>query len=396
MAAKLRDHSSERLSGRLSRSSFSGSGVTEPWGELKDLVAKCPEWNPLCFGKSIWISTRYNDGEKGMIELDFANQRKRAFTYPAGLRPNKHVICKYDDETIVIVDGKNGKLATFNINTHDFSDPVEIPKLGFHCSAIAIKKYIHIFHGSKNENNQYLIYSMKNGKITTFKDDECPTQMHHVAVTAVTKGKGTKIYKFGVEKEGTNGPVHSFFTGTLKAKNGRKMGSQPIQWKETPKFALPKPLFGGGYVQYKSFIVIFGGSSNATVSILNMNNNTGWNVAAFKCPTVGQFAAVMDNEEENIHLFTYDQDVGAMRKDGYKALGSRQFVVGLKALGIKKDNGDEKVDEKEIDDIKSGDDVMSGQETQDDDEYGMFVHVRECNMNRNFQNVQYRRHDLKE
>lgn len=299
-----------RASSRIPRSSFATLPVNKPWTALKSLVATCPERNPLPFGKSIWISTRYNDGEKGMIEYDCSSKSiKQIVPYPQGFKPLHHTICKYKEDTIVIIDGPHGSLITFNVTDNSFGKPVDIPRVGYHPSAIAVKKYIHIFHGSKNKKNEYFVYSMQKGTVTTFNDHKCPTQPEHIAVT---KGTDDTFYKFGVQNEGS-----SFFTGALKKKDG----SEPIQWTESPQFALKEPFIGSGYVHYESYIITFGGRSNDSVSILDLREESGWKSLDFQCPAAFQYSAAVGNDRK-IHLFSYDED-------------SRMHIaVRLKAFGI--------------------------------------------------------------
>ena len=308
--------------------SFKADG--NEWTTLQTIKARCPSWNPLCFGSSIWISTDYDDGEKGMVEYDCTtNTIKQVVSYPNGVAPSYHTVCKYKDDTIVIADGYRGVVVTFNVNTKSFSEPVPIPKVGRWCSAIAVQEYIHIFHGQDNKKSEYVVHSMNERTVNTFKDESCSVPMRDVAVT---KGEGNTYYKFGGYDWSTNKPVNSFYIGSLTNNDG----SKPLHWKKTNKFTLKKPLSYFGYVQREPFIVILGGYSSGCediVCILDLRDDSGWKPAAFTCPIKSSYTATLDNDE-NIHLFTYGD--------------KKHFSVGIKTLGIDLEGND---DEKKEDDV---------------------------------------------
>ena len=269
-----------------------------------------------------------------MVEYDCTtNTIKQVVSYPNGVEPYYHTVCKYKDDTIVIADGHNGVVVTFNVNTKIFSEPVSFSKVGSWCSAIAVQEYIHIFHGDENKKSEYVVYSMNERTANTSKDESSSVPMSGVALT---KGEGNTYYKFGGFDYSTGKPVNSFFIGSLTNNDGAK----PLIWRQTNKFTLKKPPSHFGYVQRGPFIVILGGWSGDwedTVSILDLRDDSGWRPSAFTCPLKTRYIATLDNDE-NIHLFTW----GASHK--------KHFSVGLKTLGIELEDRDDEKGSDEDDD----------------------------------------------
>ena len=311
----------------------SRKGANE-WTPLEVLDVDYPDAIPITFGKSIWIATRYYSQGKGLVEYDCSKDRIRQIVpYPHGFEPSQHTACKYKDDTIVIVDGKVGAIITFNVLTYTFTEPVSIPRVGNHCSAIAAGEYIHIFHGQHN--SQYIVFSMNNGTVTTFEDDSA--RIHSVAVT---NGPDGAFYKFGGYSS-ESGAVNPFFIGTLPDDNA----AVPIQWTETSKFALKKPLYRCGYVQYESFIVLFGGATGSSddgtdsVFILDLNDEeeSGWKSAAFTCPVKGRYIGTVDYRR-NIHLFSYDQEDRA-----HVAIGLNSLNIEMEEVEYDDDDEDDGV-----------------------------------------------------
>ena len=266
-----------------------------------------------------------------MVEFDTTNNTmKQVVPYPKGIEPNGTVICKYKDNIIVVVDSKGGIVFTFDVTNNHFTKPITIPILGENCSVIVVGDYVHIFHGRKNDDSQYLVYSLHDHKIMTFKEESCSVPM---SLVAVIKGPENEFYKFGGYDWSHKKAVNSFFTGTLKDEDA----SKPIQWTKNPKFTLTKPLQGLGYIQYGSYIVIFGGYSTDnvdTVYVLDLRADSGWKQAALQCPITSSFTATVDSDD-NIHLFTWGHDE------------KKHICIGAKAvIQAVNDESRDEVDEK--------------------------------------------------
>ena len=101
------------------------------WTTLSALQSHYPRWNPVCIGQSIWIPVDYESGEKGMAEFCCStNTMKKPVPYPKGFKPEYASVCCSNDDDIVVVDGRSGKLMRFNTNTKKYGDEVSMPKLG--------------------------------------------------------------------------------------------------------------------------------------------------------------------------------------------------------------------------------------------------------------------------
>ena len=86
------------------------------WKSLTALRSPHPYWNPVCNLQSIWISTEYDNGDEGMVEFCIeSNTMKQAIAYPHDFKPDGQSVCGVHDNNIMVVDGDNGQMRTFNI-----------------------------------------------------------------------------------------------------------------------------------------------------------------------------------------------------------------------------------------------------------------------------------------
>ena len=101
------------------------------WTTLPSLQSQFPYWNPICSGQSLWITTYYNDGERGMAQFDCtSNAMKQPIGYPQDFQPTGHSMCGINDNTIMVVDGVNGEMRTFNVKNKKFGKKISIKKMG--------------------------------------------------------------------------------------------------------------------------------------------------------------------------------------------------------------------------------------------------------------------------
>lgn len=224
------------------------------WTTLTPLSSQFPSWSMGCIGSAIWISTHFGDGESGMVQYCCdTDSIIKSIRYPYGFRPERHSVGVLNKNMFVLVDGTNGEVMTFDAAKVQYSGAVAIPKIGGGTSCINIQGYVHIMHGWYNVNNDYLVYSMKTGKVKRFKDDSHP---QNVGFVLLTKQEDDSVfYKFGGWSATTRNYVDWFYVGHLQ--NGD--ASKPIVWKKAPQYTLQKPLNGCGVIQKGPFIVIFGG-----------------------------------------------------------------------------------------------------------------------------------------
>ena len=261
-----------------------------------------------------------------MVEYDCTkNVIKQVVKYPDKFYPA--TACKYKDDTIAMVTG--GSIVFFNVSTNNFSEPVSIPNLGW-CSAIAIREYIHLFHGNNNKKREYLVYSVSEGTCTTFPDE---THSWGVYQVAVVKGPENKFYKFGGVRS-DHCATSSFLVGSLQNGNA----AEPIQWEpKSNSLRLPKSLFSFGYVQHGPFIVILGGKEKSRVSyhvsILDLRGDPVWRTSTVAVPWETTYAATID-DDENIHLFSHGHYI--KKETSHLAIAFKSIIAGLDVVANKK------------------------------------------------------------
>eukprot|EP01084_Bolivina_argentea_P034903 64653_1 len=82
-------------------------------------------------GDSLWYSTSYKYGGKGMVEYCIkTNTIKQIVQYPEDIQPTSHTVCAYHN-IIYIIDGWiNGNIISFDVSTKQFKKQLEISKIG--------------------------------------------------------------------------------------------------------------------------------------------------------------------------------------------------------------------------------------------------------------------------
>ena len=315
------------------------------WTTLTPLQARYPCRNPVCVGKSIWISTDYHDGERGMVEVDCgSNTIKQTVKYPKGFQLWGHSVCGSEGDGIVIVDGRNGKLIEFNPKNKKYGAVVSIPKFGWNTSSIMINGNVHIIHGYNNSTNRYLIYSVETGKVKEFKDNLESSRMDDVSITKTDNGQ---FIKFGGRDCDQNECVDTLYVGTVHdeewinsniyvplksaldklAKIALSQydtgiiglivdyahcdGQRPMKWNKSREWKMKRAVFGCGVINKGPFVVMFGGKSNSGFSdeiyILDIRSKSGWIQSPIKCPMESNYVAALDHQQR-VHLFTFYND----------------------------------------------------------------------------------------
>ncbi len=151
------------------------------WKERVAHSTKYIRYNLILIGESIWYSTDYNEGVKGMGEYCIkTNKIISKVPYPNDIKPGYHSCCSYNNQ-IYIVDGENGQIILFNPFTKQFKKQAEIPKLGSHTSCICINGNIHILCGTNN-NDKHIIYCINTHKIKTIIDKTINQKIWNVCV----------------------------------------------------------------------------------------------------------------------------------------------------------------------------------------------------------------------
>eukprot|EP01083_Nonionella_stella_P190152 704384_1 len=90
------------------------------WKELNAGKADGIRQQVIRMEDSIWWSTDYYKGEKGMVQYDIQLDKIISVVkYPKNIQPSYHSCCKYKNE-IYIVDGENGQIIAFNTQNKQF------------------------------------------------------------------------------------------------------------------------------------------------------------------------------------------------------------------------------------------------------------------------------------
>eukprot|EP01083_Nonionella_stella_P056639 149028_1 len=232
-----------------------------------------------------------------MVEYDTKSNKIVSVTpIPNNIRPHGHSVCKYKHE-IVIVDGnKQKQIVTFNPHSKEFEIKCKIPKIGEHTACIAVNDEIHIF-GGQNSQSHY-VYSFKQNKLKTLKDPVIKDEVTHICVTQYQN----KIIRFSGYRMGAYYSKLVISDAAITPNT-----DHDVTWKTMPVWKCHQRVIRCGYIAYKHYIIMFGGSAKRgkTVSIyvLNvLNKDKGWiELKHLKCPIKSNWVAVLDGNND-VHL----------------------------------------------------------------------------------------------
>eukprot|EP01083_Nonionella_stella_P064471 168019_1 len=307
-------------------------------GDTRDIAPQL-----IQVGDSIWWSTDSYGTTRKMVEYCIkSNKIISVIPFPDNIQPKQHSLCKYKNE-IVIVDGKKQQqIITFNPHSKEFEIKFKIPGIGEYATCIAVHDEIHIFGGSALYNRpkaQHFIYRFKQNKIKILNDPAIKVDQTNICVTQYKN----KIIRFGGYKSGAyySKLVISDTTITPNTDND-------VKWKTIPVWKCPKPVIRCGYISYKHYVIMFGGSTKRgkmdSIYVLNvLNENKGWiEVKHLKCPKKTHWLAVLDRNND-VHLLSTSE--------------RSHFSIAISAILTKditvNDNEDQKDDIKEENDIKT-------------------------------------------
>eukprot|EP01083_Nonionella_stella_P064469 168014_1 len=303
-------------------------------GDTRDIAPQL-----IQVGDSIWWSTDSYGTTRKMVEYCIkSNKIISVIPFPDNIQPKQHSLCKYKNE-IIIVDRK--RIITFNPHSKEFEIKLEISDIGPRATCIALFDEIHIFSASHIVQSQphHFIYRFKHNKIISFND---PAFKLKVAYICVTQYKN-KIIRFGGYRSGAyySKLVISDAAITPNTDNN-------VKWKSMKLWRCPKPVMRCGYISYKHYVIMFGGSTKRgkmdSIYVLNvLNENKGWiEVKHLKCPKKTHWLAVLDRNND-VHLLSTSE--------------RSHFSIAISAILTKditvNDNEDQKDDIKEENDIKT-------------------------------------------
>merc|ERR1712087_1022727 len=79
------------------------------WSKMPSLKETYPSFSPICVGNIIWVSTRHNVGENGMVSFDCGSRKFcTPIPYPSSSSFEFHSVCGSETDGIALVDGQNG------------------------------------------------------------------------------------------------------------------------------------------------------------------------------------------------------------------------------------------------------------------------------------------------
>ena len=249
----------------------------------------------ILINSSIWYSTDYDKGERGMVEYNCnTNQIQQIIQYPHSIKPVSHSCCAKGNN-IYIIDGKNGEIISFNITNTTFTKQRNIFKMGGATSCILINNDIHIIGGEKS--SKHCIYSIANNKIKSVNDASSRTKIMSVCVLKY-KELCIKFGGFGVNASKIADTFYVSSVGSV----------ENFKWRLQSKYKLRNGICNCGYILYRQYIITFGGQLGAgeftdKIYVLDLKSNVGWfELGHIECPLKGNYKAILDGDGR-VHLF---------------------------------------------------------------------------------------------
>eukprot|EP01084_Bolivina_argentea_P056980 104187_1 len=192
-------------------------------------------------GDSLWVSTNYDQGEKGMVEYcTKTNKIIQIVKYTHNIQPIDHSVCQHENN-IYIIDGVNSQIILFNPFTKQFTIKNKLPKLGGGICCVEFNNYIHIFNGQTNI--KHIIYSINDNTIKSVNDSITT----HNIIFVCTLHYNQRIIRFGGWNYGTNKYMDRFIISSpIKYNNLNN-----IEWTENINYKLPLRVVDCGFVLYK-------------------------------------------------------------------------------------------------------------------------------------------------
>ena len=218
--------------------------------------------------------------------------------YPenSNIKPSRQICCKHNDK-IYIIDGENGKIILFDPALKTFTKKISIPKIGRYPSAVVVFDRIYIFHGRDNV-EEYLVYDINNNRIKSYK--YITDKIHFVSALFYQN----RIILFG-GYNATQRKLHNNFkiSGEMHKNHDGKIN----KWTINDKYKFETPVIFHSCLQYKHYVLVFGGSVQAraftdSIYLLDLNNNDGWKeLKHIKCPCPSHYIVTI-TEHNMVHL----------------------------------------------------------------------------------------------
>ena len=254
--------------------------------------------------KSLWDSTDYNQGKKGMVEYCVKSKKIiNKCKYPKNIQPCHHCVCLLKG-IIYIIDGyNNAEIISFNPTTKKFKKEKSIPFIGTSPCCVVLHDVIHIFNGHSNK--KHIIYSPHNKKIKIYRDNITRNNMSYVQVI---KYKNQLIRLGGYDSDNDSNINWFIRSGPIKPKQ-----YTDIKWKYSEKQRLIFNMYGFGCIVWRHWLFMFGGDIGSgkyihDIFALNLeDDNAEWTKLNMKCAEKRIFRSVLIDKtfEDNLLVFGY-------------------------------------------------------------------------------------------
>ena len=293
--------------------------------------------DPIQIQDSIWYSTDYDEGEKGMIEFCLkTNKTKSIVKYPEHIKPKIHSMCKCNNK-IYLIDNTNswsdGQIIEFDPTIKQFIKKIQFETLDGMQSVVVVNNCIHIYiynyNGSQYSSNVWIYNTSKN----VIQKINGNISREHVLCGCLSN-YNNRLIQFG----GLNTrlqPVTEFLLGVnnidivtcyiheckSKLKLLRRIPSDVIDviavfycdkyeyhWSKIDCFELMHPMHQFGYVVYNDFVITFGGLVEGfgdEIYILDTaDRQRGWILSDVRCPEKTRYTAILTSYGD-VHLFNH-------------------------------------------------------------------------------------------
>ena len=278
------------------------------WNKLSPAGTPTIARDVVLIQQTMWYSTRFDHGEQGMVQYDIKSDSIiNIVKYPQNIRPAAHAICCYKDK-IFMINGWNGEIILFDPSTQIFTKKLTITRLGASAVCVVIHDCIHIFNGRLN--TKHMIYSISNNNIITINDPTTTTEMSAVCLAKYNN----KCLKFGGWNVKEKQAMDEFWISSeIKDDDDNDeyiFLYNDIKWTLKEEWKLLHGLDSCGTIVYNNWVVTFGGTVADdeyidSIFVLNLQRNDGWKETKhIKCPIASQYRGILDDSEDEVHLFT--------------------------------------------------------------------------------------------
>ncbi len=268
--------------------------------EVRQIIEVCVPHQPLqatllglqsvLIQKKLWVSTYYDSGECGMVQIDpFTKKIIKTVKYPSVIQPEYHSICVYKDRYVCIVDGwHKSQIVLFDTFTNQYGIKLQMKPntISRGSSCVVHNHELHIVsaHG-------HHIFDINTSKLEY--DDKNKNMKCHIGGVHVYQNKLIVIDLC----------QHSCGYFDFDTKNW----TTPDNWNEFHKNDQKTKRNVFGFCAYGEHCVTAGGyPENEDMYILDISSlENKWRKAQqVKCSRAGQYSVGLDHHIQ-IHFFSH-------------------------------------------------------------------------------------------